>query len=133
MNILNWTIELNEPAHFVNVTAQGDFTLEDYFELKKDFISQDYWHPGMNVQIDYRQTIFTNLNLNILRKMGDFHKSKNEQIGNGRMVLLMKSPRDFGLARQYEMVTDGKVLSKVRVFLDENEALEWLTATSAIV
>jgi hypothetical protein len=28
--------------------------------------------------------------------------------------------------RQYEIITEGKVSAKVRVFQDENEALEWL-------
>ncbi len=125
-----WTIELNETASFVKVIAQGDFTIENCFEIKQDFISRDFWYPGMNILIDYRQTTFTNLSLDHLRQIGEFHKTVNEQIGNGRMAFLMKSPRDFGFARQYEMISDGKVLSEVCVFLDENKALEWLTETS---
>ena len=52
--------------------------------------------------------------------------------------VLAESPRPqvfflagaFGLARQYEMITEGKVLSHVHVFQDENAALEWLNSSS---
>lgn len=126
--VLNWTIDLIEPIYFVRVSAQGDFAVEDCFKMKEDFLLQDYWKPGMNILIDYRKTVFSNINLDILRKIGGFHESKNKQIGNGRMAFLMKSPRDFGFARQYEMITEGRVLSNVRVFLDEDECLQWLTS-----
>lgn len=129
MNILNWTIELIEPAHFVKVTAEGNFTLEDCLGMKEDFLSRDYWEPGMNVLIDYRQTAFVNIKLDALRAAGIFHEENNEQIGNGKMAFLMKSPHDFGLARQYEMITEGEVLSHVHVFLKEENALKWLAGT----
>jgi len=130
---LIWTIELIKPAHFVKVTAQGDFTLADCRAMKEDILARDYWQPSMNVLIDYRGTSFTNLNLDVLREVGAFHQTVNEQLGSGRMALLMRSPHDFGLARQYEMITEGKVLSHIRVFLDENKALEWLTETSSAI
>lgn len=85
----------------------------------------------MNVLIDYREVIFSGLTLDDLRELGKFHESQNEEIGNGRMVLLMKSPRDFGYARQYEMLNESRVSSKMRVFLEEDKAIEWLSSETA--
>ena len=130
---MNWTIEVNNACHFVRVTAQGDFTVIECVGIKEDVISLDCWHPEMNVLIDYREVSFNNLNINALRTIGTFHQSKNEQFGTGKMALLMKSPRDFGFARQYEMITEDKVSSQVHVFLDENRALAWLDASSVAV
>jgi hypothetical protein len=96
--------------------------------MKDDFLSREFWKPGMNVLIDYRETIFSNLTLDVLRLIGANHEAKNELIGNGRMAFVMKSPRDFGFARQYEMITEGKVLSQVCVFLDVDKAIAWLTS-----
>ena len=125
-DVLNWTISLIAPERYLKVTAHGDFVMEDCIRMKEDFIARDFWKPGMNVLIDYRETAFPNLNLDILREIGKFHESKNEEIGGGRMAFLMKSPRDFGFARQYEMITEDKVLSEVCVFLEEGKALRWL-------
>jgi len=126
LDVLNWTISLIEPAHYVRVSTQGDFAMEDCIRMKKEYLALDYWKPGMNILIDYRQATFSNLTLDILRMIGEFHESKNEEIGGGRMAFLMGTPRDFGFARQYEMITEGKVLSEVCVFLEEEKALRWL-------
>lgn len=125
---MNWTTTLIEPAHYVRVATQGSFAVEDCFRMKEDFLSREYWKPGMNVLIDYRETSFSNITLDVLRLVGAYHESKNELIGSGRMAFLMRSPRDFGFARQYEMITEGKVSSLVCVFLDEDKALAWLTS-----
>lgn len=123
-----WNITLIEPAHYIKVTTLGDFAIEDCIKMKEDFLSREYWEPGMNILLDYREAVFFNMSLDSIRLIGDFHESKNDQIGGGRMALLMRSPRDFGFARQYEMVTEGRVLSQIFVFLDEDKALEWITA-----
>lgn len=125
---MNWSFSSIEGQNHLKVSIQGDFTLEDCVKIKEDFLSKDFWKPGLNILYDYRQTNFdNNLTLDDLRDLGIFHESKNELIGSGRMAFLMKSPRDFGLARQYEMITEGKVLSEIRVFLNEEKAIEWVT------
>lgn len=128
-----WAITFIEPENYIRVSTQGDFTLEDCKKIKEDFIAREFWSPGKNILYDYRETNFDSpLTLNALRKLGEFHESKNAEIGDGRMAFLMKSPRDFGLARQYEMLTEGRVLSKICVFMHEDKALEWLTSETII-
>lgn len=98
--------------------------------IKNDFLAQPFWVPGNHVLYDYRETDFNNINLEQLRQMAAFHEANSVGIGGGRMAFLMGSPRDFGFARQYEMITEGKVLSEVRVFQEETQALEWLASHS---
>ena len=130
---MNWTIKLNKTAQFINTTAQGEFTLRDCRAMRKDLLSRHYWRPGMNILIDFRRASFTNMKLDILRAAAESHKLCNPRIGNGKIALLMRSPHDFGLARQYEMVSEGKILSQIYVFLDEHRAHEWLTSISIFV
>ena len=128
---MNWTVELIESLNFVKITIWGDFNVEDSLKIIKDFISRDFWEPGMKTMFDCRRIIFYNLALGVLREIGEFYALQNERIGDGKMALLMGSPRDFGIARQFEMLTEGKILSQVHVFLNETEAVSWLTAEPA--
>ena len=123
---MDWKVEYEPSANFVRATCVGDFTVEDCIGVKKDFLSREFWRPGMNILIDYRETRFNNLGLDDLRRAGDFHIFKSEEIGPGKLAFLMNSVRDYGLARQYELITEEKVNSKMMVFSDEREALEWL-------
>jgi len=126
---LKWSFSSIEGQNFVRVSSQGDFSIEDCVKIKEELLTKDFWKAGLNILYDYRRTTFeSSLTLDALRELGNFHESKNELIGDGRMAFLMKSPRDFGLARQYEMVTEGRVLSQIRVFLNEDKAIEWLTS-----
>lgn len=80
----------------------------------------------MNLLYDYRETDFSTITLEAMRAIVTFHELNSEAIGDGRMAFLMGTPRDFGFARQYEMVSEGRVKSRVRVFLDEEKAKKWV-------
>lgn len=123
---MDWKIEHEPSLDFVWVVCEGDFSAEDCGEAKKDFTTRGFWRPGMNVLFDFRATKFNNLNPGELRRAADFHSCLNEEIGNGKMALLMNSVRDFGLARQYELIAEPNVFSQIKVFGDETEAVRWL-------
>ncbi|MBS1797776.1 MAG: hypothetical protein JSS81_28400 [Acidobacteria bacterium] len=124
---MNWNVTYIENENYVKVTAEGAFTLEGCIGMKEDFLARDFWRPGMNILIDYRLTTFSNLKLDVLRAASAFHEKVGKQIGNGRMAFLMKSLHDFGLARQYQIITEDLVPSQLYVFLDEDKAVQWLT------
>jgi hypothetical protein len=124
---MNWTIDYDQEWALVTVSCEGDFTVEDCIGFKKDFMSREYWHPGINVLIDYRKTNFHNLKLPDLERAAAFHIAKNDAIGSGKMAFLMNTLTHFGLARQYELLTENAVYSEVMVFQDEAKAREWLS------
>lgn len=123
---MHWSIDYDQTSGFIRVTCEGDFTVDDCISLKKDYLARDFWRPGMDILIDYRKTKFNNVGLESIRRIGDFHISQKDLIGGGKQALLMRTARDFGLARQYELITEADVPTKIMVFQDESEALGWL-------
>lgn len=123
---MDWELELNQDKTTFNIKAAGTFVTDDCIAIKLGFLAHPEWRPGINLFYDYRDTDFSTITLEALRGIVAFHESNSELIGDGRMAFLMGTPRDFGFARQYEMVSEGRVQSRVRVFLDEEKARNWI-------
>jgi len=62
-----------------------------------------------------------------MRKASFNHEDNDEWIGNSKIAFLMNSVGDFGLGRQYEILTDGRVSARIHVFVDEETATRWLS------
>ena len=123
---MKWKIDYDEISGLVIVTCEGPFSAEDCIAFKKDYIAGEHWHPDRNILIDYRGATFQNVKLSDLERAALFHTEKNSEIGSGRMALLMNTLTHFGLARQYELLTEHTVNSELMVFQDEEKARRWL-------
>lgn len=123
---MNWTIEYIKKGNFVKVTVEGDFSLGELEKMDEDIFRQKFWRPGMNVLFDHRKLDFGVTDIEMMRGASQLHVKNNEKIGNGKAAFLMKSLPDFARGRQFELLTESKVSAKMRVFKDEDEALEWI-------
>ena len=123
---MNWTIDYIETQAFVKVITEGEFAAVDHLKMTEDIISRDFWEPGMAVLFDHRKLNFGNTGFDAMKQASINHEKNDARIGNGKAAILMKSVSDFGLGRQFEMLTDEKVSANVHVFLDEKQALRWL-------
>lgn len=125
---MNWEVFKPEEQPFVTVVTNGNFNIKDHLKMIEDVVSRDFWLPGMNVFFDHRKLNFGSTDITIFRGASANHAQNDERIGDGKAAILMKSIADFGRGRQYELITDPKVSAKLRIFLDEREALQWLIA-----
>jgi hypothetical protein len=123
---MNWTVENIESLPYIKVVTGGDFTVGEQLKMIEDITSRDFWRPGMNVLFDHRKLDFGVTDINLIRKASDNHVKNNEKIGGGKAALLMKSLPDFARGRQFELLTESKVSAKLRIFKDEDEAVQWL-------
>lgn len=123
---MNWTIENIEDKHFVKVVTTGDFTAADHRRMTEDILSQKFWKPGMNVLFDHRNLNFGVTSVPLMKEIGNTHIENDARIGSGKAAILMKSVPDFARGRQFEIITEGKILAKLQIFLDEKKALAWL-------
>ncbi len=125
---MNWTIEYKKEQNFVKIVTEGGFTVGDHLAMIKDIISQKFWKPGMNTFFDHRKLEFSETTVELMKTVSENHKKYEAQIGGGKAAILMKSLEDYLRGRQFELLTSSHASAKMNIFMDEAEAIKWLTS-----
>lgn len=123
---MEWTVEHRAAQDYVVVTTRGEFAVDDHLRMTEDIVSRDFWRPGMAVLFDHRELDFGASGFSAMRSAGENHTAHDARIGDGKAAVLMRTQADYGRGRQFEMLTEGQVEARLRIFLDEDEALGWL-------
>lgn len=123
---MKWTVEYTEKLKYVRVNIKDEFNVQEHLKMIEDIVSQKFWCPGMPILFDGRAVYLGNTDFNTVMQASRNQILYDEQLGNGKNALLMKSAADFGIGRQYEMITEEKISAKIHVFLDEQQAIRWL-------
>jgi hypothetical protein len=118
-----WTIEHAKDRHFVRVVAGGIYNIDDHMRMLKDVATRDFWTPGMNLLIDDSNLDFSQTSLEQLREAGRKRIELNALIGSSKTAVLGGSLADFARARQFELITNGKVSAKIDIFNNEDKAI----------
>lgn len=123
---MHWSIELIEDKNYVKVMLTGAFDAGEHLRMVEDILAQKYWKSDMSVLIDSRNVSYLNVGIEVMRQASDNMAKFDAQIGSGKAAILMESLSSFGKGRQFEILADEKASANIRVFLDENQAIEWL-------
>lgn len=123
---MDWKIEHIENENYIKITLIGLFTIADHNEFFTKLLSSDFWKPGTNLLFNGRNLDFTSLNSTLIRGISDYFQSISEQLGKNKIALLASSSLGYGFGRQFQMLSENKVQSEIRVFRVEREAAEWL-------
>lgn len=124
---MNWVVEHREHRAFVTIKTAGTFSIEDHMRMIEDIVTRDFWKPGTDIFFDHRNMQFGKTDIELMRSASANHKKYDKLIGDGRAAILMKSLTDFGRGRQFELLSSDKISAKLRIFLEEKAALEWIT------
>ncbi len=124
---MNWTVHKPEGKSYITVVTEDDFNLPDHQRMIEDIISRDFWKPGTDAFFDHRKLRFNSTGYYLMKEASEIHQKYEREIGDGKAAILMKSLADFGRGRQFEMLIDNKASAKFQIFLDEKEALDWLS------
>lgn len=127
-SVMSWTVEYVKDKRFVKVVIRGIYNLEDHMRMLKDVAAHESWKPGMNLLIDDRKLDFQSTSLEELREAGRRRVELDPLIGGGKTAVLVDSLADFARVRQFQLITNGKVSTKIDIFKKEAEALTWLLA-----
>jgi hypothetical protein len=123
-----WTVEYVKERPFVRVVAAGIYDIDAHMRMLEDVVAREFWKPGMNLLVDDSELDFSRTSLEQLREAGQKRIEFDALIGNGKTAVLVNSLVNFGRARQFELITTGKVSAKIDVFKTEAEAVRWLLA-----
>lgn len=124
--MMRWTAERGREGDFVVVATAGTFDVADHLRMIEDIVSRPSWLPGTPVLFDHRQLDFGDAGFRAMQEASANHLQNDARIGAGKAAVLMSSLVDYGRGRQFELLTDGRISARLRIFLDEAEALAWL-------
>ncbi|HEX6372851.1 MAG TPA: hypothetical protein VF006_28270 [Longimicrobium sp.] len=123
---MDWTVE--DCTDHVVVTTRGAFDAAEHRRMVEDIVTRDFWRPGTAVLFDHRELSFGGSGYQQMLEARENHLAHNTDIGDGKAAVVMGSRADFGLGRQFELLTEGQVDARMHIFLDPVEALAWLLA-----
>jgi hypothetical protein len=127
-SVMSWTVEYIEDRRFIRVVIRGVYNIDDHMRMLEDVVTRDFWTPGINLLIDESNLDYRGVTLEQLREAGTRRLNFDARIGGGKTAVVLNSLADFARARQYELITSGKISAKIEIFRKADKALEWLLA-----
>ena len=123
---MNCTIEHIAADNYVKIVVEGVFSIEEHAECVNELFSSPFWKPGMNLLCDYQNFNFGSVIFEKVRAASENYQRAPEKLGKGKMALVVKTKLGFGIGRQFELISEGKIPREIYVFMDEKEAIDWL-------
>lgn len=123
---MDWKIELNDENTYILITTNGQFTLVEQKEMFQELCGFQNFSPDMPILFDNRKIIMKGTDVEIMRKsvsvVQNFIKSHKIK----RLAGMVDEGVNFGLGRQFEILTEIAGGHGFRLFKDENLAVQWL-------
>jgi hypothetical protein len=124
---MHWTVDLSGDGGHAVVTTSGAFDVAGHLRMIEDIVSRPGWSPGTDVLFDHRGLSFDDADLRAMYQASANHQLNDTRIGGGKAAILMRSLSDYGRGRQFELLTADRASATLCIFLDEAEALDWLS------
>ena len=119
------TYRIDTERNLVHTTASGTLTDEDVISMKASLVRNPDFRPGMNELSDIRQVEELAVTPEGIRQMVQQDEEDVDQITKHRLAIVVSQDLAFGMARMYEMLTEGH-MENVSVFRELDEAVAWL-------
>ena len=123
---MEWKIELEADGRVVRVTTTGLFRLRDQERMFEDLAKHPAFSPGSPVLFDNRRLDMSGSDADIMQESVEIVQRfiRNQRID--RLAGLVDSAVNFGVGRQFELLTELAGGHGFRLFKDEQLALGWL-------
>jgi hypothetical protein len=126
---MQWEIGFSEDGELFTVRAWGPAELAGFKAYYEAAVADPRWKPGIACLLDFSALLLAALQTDGLRSLVDYHQSTKATLGSARIALVVSRAPDFGVARMWEMLSEGLGLTQ-HVFYDVGEARAWLDARS---
>ncbi|MDH3206648.1 MAG: hypothetical protein OEO79_08550 [Gemmatimonadota bacterium] len=120
--------EIDEERSIVMTTATGRLTDAELLAHKEALLADPRFRPGMKELSDIRGVEDLDVSPEGVMAAASFDSRNSPVLETHRLGLLVSTDLVFGMARMYEMRTDGNT-GGVKVFRSEEEAMLWLDAS----
>ncbi|MEJ7849699.1 MAG: hypothetical protein WKF92_16565 [Pyrinomonadaceae bacterium] len=129
---MKWTFEKVESPDYIRIVTNGCYSADDYLQVFTDLFALPCWSLGTAVLIDNRNIdLSTASTTGLLRLARGFLRFNNELVFT-RISVLYSTEQALEIAKGYGRITDSRTTARVRRFLDEKLALDWLWPENAV-
>ncbi len=116
-----------DPARMVRThQVTGNASLPAFCGILEGLYASKQFNPDMNSLWDLRLADFSGITPEDVRALMHVVVSNWQRSGKCHSAILVASMTEFGMARTYESQFGRNAPCKIKIFLDLNEARQWL-------
>nr|WP_320115318.1 DUF2007 domain-containing protein [uncultured Desulfuromonas sp.] len=123
---MTFDVRFDSEQHHFTATTAGALTAQGMLALGRTLLGHSRWQSGMSVIFDHRHLEFSMATLADLEAIRAFHRSHQNEIGNGRSAFVVGSGR---VESWLELWQQGDKISsdhRTAVFAKMDEAQTWI-------
>jgi len=124
---MDWTISVPEGTEIIRVELRGDFDLAAHPQLLSEVNDAIRKHPACSILFDNRQLHGGQMTPNEMVVSSGLFADSLAGMGGKRMAII-PSEGETERAENWTRITHSYTMTRIRVFRDEAEAVEWLTS-----
>ena len=125
---MEWSFDLSKSPEFIRVTISGVFCSTQYAEMFDELFALRYWRFGTPLLFDNRKLNHSGIDPVELMDAADNFVSRNPELAFSPIAVLLENSEALELGERFGQITDHRSLADVKRFLNESDAIEWLTS-----
>ena len=118
-------IKYDQNRKMLNISVSGRSGFDELTSTLETITNSKDYPPDTRAIWDIRKADFSYANYQLVREAVKI-RSCFKKRHNCRSALIVSSNYQYGLGRMFEMISDGKIPHKLKVFRDFEEGEKWL-------
>ena len=111
---------------FFDITTSGDAEAAPFEQILDDMLRHETWKPGSPYLHDHTDFNSGPLTIDDIRNIAYMCEARRDELGEAKCALVVARDLEFGLARMWGSLVDGKWDVEANVFRTRDEAIAWL-------
>ena len=126
---MEFNIIIDKADNYAKVTTTGHIDVSGIKGSLHAVVGDEAWHPGMNLIVDYTESSTVELNTEKIGEISKLVKTHKENLGSGKMAIVMASDLDYGYARMFQLLTEDYIDKEINVYRDSESAIKWISVS----
>ena len=121
--------ELHYRDGIFEVVTHGDAEVVKFREYLDRTASHEHWSPGAPVLHDHSDLNSGPLTVGDVARIADYCAASRNDFGRSKVAVVLSRDLEYGLARMWGALVDGKWDAIPNLFRSRDEAVLWLKGT----
>lgn len=126
---MRWNIRYDTERNFVHVHQGGRFSVDREAAFFNAIFESSFWQSGMPLVINFSEMEMDNIDDSVVSNVRRLLTLLNRRLGDGRFALVCDDELKYGFGLKFQALLAGDIDAELGIFLDENEAIDWVTTS----